>query len=150
MCSRFNDFTVFQHMNNICILNGRQTVGNNDDSPLKSDPVAMASMTFSSEIFSSELVASSRRRISGPLIITRAIATRWRWPPDRLHPLVSDNSIVSFRSFHDEFMGICHLRSLYDCFFVRLLPEKDIIPDAPWKINDSCPIYPRACRYSFY
>jgi hypothetical protein len=35
---------------------------------------------------SSALVASSSSRIGAFLSITRAMATRWRWPPDSLMP----------------------------------------------------------------
>ena len=35
---------------------------------------------------SSALVASSRMRTRGSVISARAIASRWRWPPDRFVP----------------------------------------------------------------
>ena len=50
-------------------------------------PLAMRSrlaLTIASLSASSALVASSRIRMRGSLISARAIASRWRWPPDRL------------------------------------------------------------------
>ena len=35
---------------------------------------------------STDEVASSRIRIRGSASSARAIATRWRWPPDRVRP----------------------------------------------------------------
>ena len=45
-----------------------------------------ASWTSRSDSLSSELVASSSSRIGGSLRIARAIATRWRCPPDSRMP----------------------------------------------------------------
>ena len=42
--------------------------------------------TFLSLSVSSALVASSRIRIGAFLSSARAIATRWRWPPDSITP----------------------------------------------------------------
>ena len=50
-------------------------------------PSAMRSrlaLTIASLSASSALVASSRIRMRGSVISARAIARRWRWPPDRL------------------------------------------------------------------
>ena len=40
-------------------------------------------------------VASSRTRIRGSARIARAIATRWRWPPDSLHAALADDRVVA-------------------------------------------------------
>ena len=44
----------------------------------------MLALTIASLSGSSALVASSRIRMRGSTIRARAIASRWRWPPDRL------------------------------------------------------------------
>ena len=65
-----------------------------------------ASWTSRSDSLSSELVASSSSRIGGSLRIARAIATRWRWPPERRIP--RSPTMVSYPSEQrrDERMGV--------------------------------------------
>src|SRR5207244_328598 len=57
---------------------------------------SIARCTRRSDSLSSELVASSRFRIGGCATIARALATRWRWPPERRIPL--SPTIVSYPS----------------------------------------------------
>mmetsp|Transcript_66130 Transcript_66130/g.183096 ORF Transcript_66130/g.183096 Transcript_66130/m.183096 type:complete len:88 (+) Transcript_66130:254-517(+) len=48
--------------------------------------VSSAACTIFSLAGSRAEVASSRMRICGCRIMARAMATRWRWPPERVRP----------------------------------------------------------------
>mmetsp|Transcript_16056 Transcript_16056/g.29263 ORF Transcript_16056/g.29263 Transcript_16056/m.29263 type:complete len:111 (-) Transcript_16056:515-847(-) len=66
--------------------------------------LSSACCTKVSFVLSSALVASSSRMTSGRRIIARAIASLWRWPPERLEPpleiIVSSLSGLSSMKSH--------------------------------------------------
>ena len=45
-----------------------------------------ASLILASVVASTDAVASSRMRIRGSISSARAIAIRWRWPPESVRP----------------------------------------------------------------
>ena len=83
MRSHVRDLAALQDENGVGIDQGRQAVGNHDHRASMGDP-SMLALTIASLSGSSALVASSRIRIRGSTMRARAIARRWRWPPDRL------------------------------------------------------------------
>ena len=69
-----------------------------------------ASCTRRSESVSSAEVASSRIKIGAFLSSARAMARRWRCPPDKLHTHLADHRIVAVGHRHDKFMRVRRLR----------------------------------------
>ena len=76
---------------------------------------------------SSAEVASSNTRIGASLRMTRAIAMRWRWPPDKLDAALADMGVVAapalpILEIEDEVVGMRELGRAHDLFVARLRP----------------------------
>ncbi len=81
-----------------------------------------ACCTSSSLAASSELVASSSRRIGGSFRIARAIAMRWRWPPDKRIPRSPRNVSYPCGSVAQELVGFGGARRRLDLGIGRVGP----------------------------
>src|SRR5262249_45356056 len=64
----------------------------------------------------------------GSLTSARAMAMRWRWPPDKLPPRSADNGVISLRQFEHELVGAGELSGV-DYPLDRHTPigERDIV-----------------------
>ena len=53
-------------------------------------------------------------RMRGLVASARAMAMRWRWPPERLAPRSSIDGVVALRQLRDELVGAGEPRRLHD------------------------------------
>ena len=84
---------------------------------------------FSVRVSSAE-VASSNSRIGGRLRMVRAIATRWRSPPESLRPRSPTRGLVAVRQGHDEVVDARELRGRLDLRRRRVGPAvRDVVVD---------------------
>ena len=96
--------------------------------------VFSARLTRASVAASSALVASSRIRIGGSFSRARAIASRCRWPPDRVDAALADLRVVTVRLADDELVRIGHAaRTLH--LFVRRIRVADTQVVADRRLN---------------
>ena len=71
-------------------------------------------------------VASSSSRMRGFARIARAMATRWRWPPDSRTPRSPDHRVVAHLEPFDEFVRV---RDSADAFDIRTRRVRRAVPD---------------------
>jgi hypothetical protein len=84
-----DDAAVLQHHDAVGVLHRGQPVGNDQRGALPGVALhgrSSAACTMRSLSASSALVASSSSSSGGFFSMARAMAMRWRWPPDRRTP----------------------------------------------------------------
>ena len=80
---------------------------------------------------STAVVASSRIRMRGSASRARAIATRWRWPPEEGEPALADPGVVAVGQFADEAVGLGEARRRFDLRAARRAARVgDVVGDA--------------------
>ena len=102
---------------------------------------------------SSAAVGSSSTRIGLLRMTARAMAMRWRWPPESVSPRSPDQGVVAERHSADELIGIGDSRRGNDFFVGRAGPAiGDVFADraaetapCPATQSRSGPAAPRAC-----
>ena len=87
-----------------------------------------AACTARSDSVSSALVASSRTRIGAFFKTARAMAMRWRWPPESETPFSPMTAVEAFRFLHDEFVGVGVARGGDDFLVGRAEPAQFDVP----------------------
>ena len=77
-----------------------------------------------------EVASSSTRARAGSARIARAIATRWRWPPDSFTPALADNRVVLLLEPLDELVGVGDAAHPLDLLERRIGPSvADVVGD---------------------
>ena len=87
---------------------------------------------------STDEVASSRIRIRGSASSARAIATRWRWPPESGQPALADDRVVAVRQAGDELVRLRAPRRRLDLLAARVRAARRRCCRRPCRRRGSC------------
>ena len=130
MPAGFDDLAVLDHQDAVGMHDGVQAMRDRRWWCGPRQRCAIASCTSRSDSESSAAVASSSRMIGAFLISARAIAMRWRWPPDSCSAVFADRRVVAVRKRHDEVMRVGGLGRGDDLVLGRAgLAEGDVVAD---------------------
>ena len=114
MRALLDDAPAIEHDDAVAVLDRRQPMRDHDRRAARASACRAPTWISRSDSVSSAEVASSRIRIGASLRIARAIAMRWRWPPDSRMPRSPTTVSKPLRLRADEFERVRRLGRALD------------------------------------